>query len=52
MKQFWELSWIAGIFRKKLFTTRIAVDVDDMEENVPHQTGKIVTRLIITVIPR
>jgi 8-oxo-dGTP diphosphatase len=30
-------------FRKKLFTTGLLVDVDEMEENVPHRPGKLYT---------
>jgi 8-oxo-dGTP diphosphatase len=28
-------------FRKKFFTTGLLVDVDEMEENVPHRPGKL-----------
>jgi 8-oxo-dGTP diphosphatase len=30
-------------FRKKLFTTGLLVDVNEMEENVPHRPGKLYT---------
>ena len=30
-------------FRKKLFTTGLLVDIDEMEDNVPHRPGKLYT---------
>ncbi|HSF46272.1 MAG TPA: hypothetical protein VLA58_09685, partial [Chitinophagaceae bacterium] len=30
-------------FRKKLFTTGLLVDINEMEENVPHRPGKLYT---------